>query len=39
MLNNFFRKSFLLYNNMEKYVRAGQVTNDNRAHVHCMLDT
>ena len=24
---------------MEKYRRAGQVTNDNMAHAHCMLDT
>ena len=24
---------------MEKYCRAGQVTDDNMAQVHCMLDT
>jgi hypothetical protein len=23
---------------MEKYFRAGQVTDDNMAHAHCMLD-
>jgi len=24
---------------MEKYYRAGQATDDNMAHAHCMLDT
>jgi hypothetical protein len=24
---------------MEKYCRGGQATNDNMAHVHCMLNT
>jgi len=24
---------------MEKYCRAGQATDDNTAHAHCMLDT
>jgi len=26
---NFFRKSYLLWDNLEKYGRAGQATNDN----------
>jgi len=25
--------------NVEKYCRAGQATDDNMAHAHCMLDT
>jgi len=38
--NNFFsRKSCLLWDNMEKCCRAGQATDDNMAHAHCMLDT
>jgi len=39
MLNNvvfFFRK---LWDNMENYVTAGQATDDNMAHAHCMLHT
>jgi hypothetical protein len=28
-----------LRNNVEKYCRAGQATDDNMAHAHCMLDT
>jgi len=35
----FFRKSCLLGDNVEKYCTAGQATNDNMAHAHCMLDT
>jgi len=32
------RKSCRLWNNVEKYCRAGQTTGDNMAHAHCMLD-
>jgi len=35
----FFRKSCRLWDNVEKYGRPGQATDDNTAHVHCMLDT
>jgi hypothetical protein len=31
------RKSFRLWDNVEKYCRGGQVTDDSIAHVHCML--
>jgi len=34
-----FRKSCCLWDNVEKYCRAGQTTDDNTAHTHCMLDT
>ena len=34
----FFRKSYRLWGNVEKYSRAGQATDDNMAHAHCMLD-
>jgi len=37
--NNFFGKSFRLWDNVEKYFKAGQFTDGNMAHVHCMLDT
>ena len=33
-----FRKSYRLRDNVEKYCRAGQATDDNTAHAHCMLD-
>jgi len=33
-----FRKSYLLWDNEEKYLRAWQDTDDNMAHAHCMLD-
>jgi len=36
---NVFRKSCRLYENVEKYYTAGQATDDNMAHAHCMLDT
>jgi hypothetical protein len=36
MLNNLFLKSGRLCNNVEKYYRAGQATDDNMAHAHCM---
>jgi len=32
-------QSYHLWDNMEKYGRAGQGTDDNMAHAHCMLDT
>jgi len=34
-----FRKSYRLWDNVEKYCRAGQATDDNMAHAHCMLYT
>jgi hypothetical protein len=34
-----FRKSCRLWDNVEKYCRAGQVTNDNNAHAQSMLDS
>ena len=37
--NFFFRKSSRSWQNVEKYLRAGQATDDNMAHAHCMLDT
>jgi len=38
--NNFFppRKSCRLWDNVEKCCRSGQVTGDNMAHAHCMLN-
>ena len=38
MFKTFFRKSCLLWGNVEKYCKAGQSTDDNMSHVHCMLD-
>ena len=35
----FFRNSYRLWDNVEKYCVAGQTTQDNMAHAHCMLDT
>ena len=35
---NFFQKSYCLWDNVEKYCRAGQVTDYSFAHVNCMLD-
>jgi len=35
----FPRKSYLLWDNVEKYRRAGQATGDNMAHAHSRLDT
>ena len=35
----FFRKSCRLWDNVEKYCRVGQATDDNIAHAHCILDT
>ena len=34
----FFRKSCRLWDNVEKYCRAEQATEDNMAHAHCRLD-
>jgi hypothetical protein len=28
-----------VYETVQKYCRAGQATDDNTAHAHCMLDT
>jgi hypothetical protein len=39
MLNNSFRKSCPLGDNVKKCCRAGQATDDNIAHAHCMPDT
>jgi hypothetical protein len=33
------KKSYRLWQNAEKYRVAGQATDDNMAHAHCMLDT
>ena len=35
----YFRKSYLLWDNVEKYGRAGEAADDNMAHAHCMLNT
>jgi len=35
----FSRKSYRLWDNVEKCCRAGQATGDNMAHAHCVLDT
>jgi len=35
----FFLKSCRLWDNVEKYCRAGQATYANTALAHCMLDT
>jgi len=39
VLSNFSRKSRRLWDNVEKYGRAGQATDDALAHAHCTLDT
>jgi hypothetical protein len=39
MFNNFFSKIVLFMRYVEKYCTAGQVTDGNMAHAHCMLDT
>ena len=36
---NVFRKSCLLLDNVEEHCRAGQATDENMTHMHCMLDT
>jgi hypothetical protein len=35
----FLRKSCRLWDNAEKYCRAGRAKDDNVAHAHCMVDT
>ena len=35
----FLRKSCRLWDNVEKYNRVGQATDDNMTHAHCVLDT
>jgi hypothetical protein len=35
----FFRKSCRFLDNVEKQCKAGHSTDDNMAHVHCMLDS
>jgi hypothetical protein len=35
----FLRKSCCLWDNVEKYCRAEQATDENMAHAHCMLGT
>ena len=35
----YFRKSCRLWDNVEKYSRTGQVTDENMTYAHCMLDT
>jgi hypothetical protein len=35
----FSQKSYRLWDNVEKYCRAGQATGDNMAHARFMLDT
>jgi len=41
VISNFFpfRKACLLWNNVEKYCRTGQATDENMAPAHFMLDT
>jgi len=40
MFNNFLLlENLSVYENLEKYCIAGQVTVDNMAHEHCMVDT
>ena len=37
VFNNFLLKSCHLWDNVEKYCRAGQATDDNMAHAHFVL--
>jgi len=37
MFNYFNLKSYLLWENVGKYYRAGQATDDNMTQAHCML--
>ena len=37
--NSFFGKPCPLRDNVDKHCRAGQATNDNKAHAHYMLDS
>jgi len=36
--NFFFSENRAFYENVEKYCTAGQATDGNMAHAHCMLD-
>jgi hypothetical protein len=38
-ITSFFLMSFRFWDNMGKYSTAGQATDENMAHAHCMLDT
>ena len=38
MINNFFKKLFVLLSKVQKCYRAGEDTDDNMMHAHCMLD-
>jgi hypothetical protein len=35
----FLRKSYRLWDNVEKYCTAGQASDDDMVHAHCILDT
>ena len=37
--NMFFRKSYSIWGNVEKYCRNWQDTEENMVHAHCMLET
>jgi len=39
MINIMLSKTCRLWDNVEKYCRAGQTTDDGMAHAHCMLET
>jgi len=39
MFGSVFRKTCRLWDNVGKYCRNRQATDDNMAHAHCMLDT
>jgi hypothetical protein len=39
VFSDFFRKSCRLWDNVGKYGRAGQGTDGNMVHAHCVLDT
>jgi len=39
MSNNIFLKLYRSWDNKAKYRRAGQATDDNMKHAHCILDT
>jgi hypothetical protein len=36
---NLLKKLFVLLNKVQDYYRAGEATDDNMTHAHCMLDT
>jgi hypothetical protein len=39
MNNYFFKKSFCLWDNLEKYCKARHATKANMEHEHCVLET